>query len=98
MITWSIRGGGGTIASGIPSEDVGLALLRDMVLDPEESEDEGTHRLEVRRELGEDTDSDDLFWVAVDRWGHQQLCLSSEERCDHCGQVRDYFHGFLGNP
>lgn len=95
MITWSIRGGGGPIHSGIPSENVGLSLLRDMVLDTEEDEDNGS--LQVRREMGEGTASDTLFWVAVDRWGRQQLCLSSEERCDHCGQVRDYFHGFLGN-
>lgn len=93
MITWTIGGAGGPIASGIPSEDVGLSILRDMCYPDADQEDEV---LTVRREMYEDRDSDEEFWVAVDDVGRQRLVLSSEERCDHCGQARDFYYGYRG--
>lgn len=97
MITWAICGMGGPIASGIPSEEAGRLILTDMIRSL--NDEEGFAELTLKREAGQDCGEEDdrLFWVAVGKSGRQYMALSPEpERCDHCGQCKDYYHGYRG--
>lgn len=77
MITYTIGGGGGAICRGIPSLDVAIALLRDMVSAEKELEVTFGH-IEGRA---------DRFWHAADRNGRTVMVISEEPRCAHCHQI-----------
>jgi len=99
VITWAIGTMGGTVASGIPSEETGLAILRDLVKDwNDRAAEDGPGDPdvdEIKRDFLGAGDGDREFWGVVCH-GRQHACLHPEDRCDHCGQVRDYFHGYHG--
>lgn len=82
MITYTIGGGGGPIYRGIPSLDVAICMLRDMVRYAE-----GNVRTELEVTLDYVEDAPEKYWLVADRYGRAQLIISEEHRCDHCHQI-----------
>jgi len=95
MVTYTIGGGGGILCRGIPSLDVAISLLSDMVRYDDDDEIDALVRTNIMVVLGyieDDPDDDpDEYWHTDNEWGRTDLVISDEQRCNHCHQALRYY-------
>jgi hypothetical protein len=96
MITYTIGGSGGPICRGIPSLDVAISILSDMVR-YEVSDDDENVRTALEVTLDYVDERPKKYWQVADEDGRPDLVISEEPRCGHCHQIIQ--HPILkGNP
>lgn len=84
MVTYTIGGSGGPLYRGIPSLDVAISMLNDLVRYATD-EDEAIVRTSLEVTFDYVEDAPEKYWQVADEDGRPDLVISEESRCDHCG-------------
>jgi hypothetical protein len=89
MITYTIGGGGGPLYRGIPSLDVAISMLSDLVR--YDDRDEAFVRTALEVTLDYVDDLPEKYWQVADQDGRPDLVISEEPRCEHCHQILQHY-------